>query len=101
MKSRHASLNALDSVSLEFSVPWPVNIVVNRRCMTVYNDIFRYLLQIKRVKYVLERLQFTGKAELLSFCLIVNNQVSIFAGETYKQEVHQIVGPRNTPRRLS
>lgn len=52
-------------------VPWPVSIVVSSRCMDIYNEAFRFLLQIKRVKYSLERLKFLG---ILIFCAVINHR---------------------------
>ena len=42
-------------------VPWPVNIVLNSQSMAVYSQVFSFLLQIKRVKFCLDELKFTGK----------------------------------------
>ena len=37
-----------------------MNIVLNTKCMEVYNEVFHFLLQIKRVKYALDELRFSG-----------------------------------------
>ena len=41
-------------------VPWPINIILNSKCMQIYNEVFSFLLQIKRAKYSLDRLSFEG-----------------------------------------
>ncbi|XP_076082498.1 gamma-tubulin complex component 5-like [Mytilus galloprovincialis] len=51
-------INITDCVKLQFKVPWPVNVVINSQCQQVYNEIFCFLLQIKRAKYCLDELRF-------------------------------------------
>ncbi|KAI0207330.1 Gamma-tubulin complex component 5 [Lamellibrachia satsuma] len=49
---------ALQGLTLQYEVPWPINIILNSRCMQIYNQVFTFLLQIKRAKYNLDRLSF-------------------------------------------
>ncbi|CAH1773165.1 unnamed protein product [Owenia fusiformis] len=51
-------VNALDSLALLYKVPWPVNVVISSKCQDYYNQIFTFLLQIKRAKYSLDELRF-------------------------------------------
>jgi len=41
--------------------------VLSSRCMDIYNEAFRFLLQIKRVKYSLDGLKFLGDFICLCF----------------------------------
>ncbi|KAK2167057.1 hypothetical protein LSH36_32g09025 [Paralvinella palmiformis] len=60
-KEDHKEQNRQHLMALEgLTVPWPVNIVINSRCLQTYNEVFSFLLQIKWVKYSLDELKFTG-----------------------------------------
>ena len=50
----------INSAPLFIQVPWPVDVVVSSKCQNLYNQVFRFLLQIKRAKYGLDRLRFSG-----------------------------------------
>ncbi|KAL3889915.1 hypothetical protein ACJMK2_002233 [Sinanodonta woodiana] len=50
--------NITDCLKLHYKVPWPVDVVINSHCLELYNQIFSFLLQVKRVKYCLEELRF-------------------------------------------
>ena len=51
-------------------VPWPVDVVISSKCQAIYNQIFTFLLQVKRAKYCLDELRFCGKYCLdeIRFC---------------------------------
>ncbi|XP_064652769.1 gamma-tubulin complex component 5-like [Lineus longissimus] len=49
---------ALNSLRLYYKVPWPVSLIIDSRCQRVYNQIFTFVMQIKRAKYSLEQLSF-------------------------------------------
>ena len=53
-----------DSVASQhglFQIPWPLNMVLDSQCVAIYNDVFRFLLQIKRALYALHHLSFSGQ----------------------------------------
>ncbi|XP_076456838.1 gamma-tubulin complex component 5-like [Babylonia areolata] len=54
------AVSATDCMRLHFAVPWPVDVVINSKCQNLYNQVFRFLLQIKRAKYGLDQLRFSG-----------------------------------------
>jgi len=54
-----------------WQVPWPVSIVLSSQCMDVYNEAFQFLLQIKRVKHLLDGLRFLGNFTYLLFLFTV------------------------------
>ena len=76
------------SLSLRFipQVPWPINIILNSKCMQIYNEVFSFLLQIKRAKYSLDRLSFEGALHsfghisYFSWCTSRKLEQSLFSG---------------------
>ncbi|XP_022091111.1 gamma-tubulin complex component 5-like isoform X2 [Acanthaster planci] len=53
-------IHALDGLTLHYKVPWPLDIIINAKTITAYNQVFRFLLQVKRAKYCLEQLRFSS-----------------------------------------
>ncbi|BFZ21291.1 hypothetical protein BsWGS_24330 [Bradybaena similaris] len=51
-------INQTDCIRLKYKVPWPVDVVISGKCQELYNDIFTFLLQIKRAKYSVDQLRF-------------------------------------------
>ncbi|KAL5014094.1 hypothetical protein ScPMuIL_008364 [Solemya velum] len=51
-------INSTDCMKLRYKVPWPVNMIVSSRTQDIYNQIFNFLLQVKRAKYCLDELRF-------------------------------------------
>lgn len=51
-------INVTDCLKLQYKVEWPVDIVITSECQDIYNQIFCFLLQIKRAKYSLDELRF-------------------------------------------
>ncbi|XP_041468475.1 gamma-tubulin complex component 5-like isoform X2 [Lytechinus variegatus] len=51
-------IHALDSLTLHYKVPWPVDIVIHHHALDIYNQVFRFLLQVKRAQYCLQQLRF-------------------------------------------
>ncbi|XP_021343427.1 gamma-tubulin complex component 5-like isoform X1 [Mizuhopecten yessoensis] len=51
-------INITDCMKLQYKVPWPVDVVINTKCQNIYNQVFSFLLQIKRAKYCLDELRF-------------------------------------------
>ncbi|XP_033727239.1 gamma-tubulin complex component 5-like isoform X2 [Pecten maximus] len=51
-------INVTDCMTLHYKVPWPVDVVINTKCQNIYNQVFSFLLQIKRAKYCLDELRF-------------------------------------------
>ncbi|XP_061182795.1 gamma-tubulin complex component 5-like [Saccostrea echinata] len=56
-KDRHP-INITDCIKLHYKVPWPVDVVISSKCQAIYNQIFTFLLQVKRAKYCLDELRF-------------------------------------------
>ncbi|XP_052808645.1 gamma-tubulin complex component 5-like [Mya arenaria] len=51
-------INITNCLRLQYQIPSPVDVVINNRCQEIYNQIFSFLLQIKRAKYCLDELRF-------------------------------------------
>jgi len=50
------SIESFKLVKLNYEVEWPLNLVINEKCLDRYNEIFRVLLAIKRASSVLNTL---------------------------------------------
>jgi len=48
----------LDGLELRYEVPWPITIIVNDDIQARYNEIFKFLLKVKRAIWTLEQLRF-------------------------------------------
>lgn len=46
----------INSIRIKMKILWPLNIIISQTDLDTYNRIFLFLLQIKQVKYELERL---------------------------------------------
>lgn len=55
--SKEISMNILLSLSMEYEIQWPLNIIFNEQVMHTYNEIFCFLLQVKWAKWCLEGLR--------------------------------------------
>ncbi|XP_025091554.1 gamma-tubulin complex component 5-like [Pomacea canaliculata] len=62
---------ATDCIKLHYDVAWPLDMVITSKCQDLYNQVFQFLLQIKRAKYGLDQLRFTDldKADILTVTL--------------------------------
>lgn len=55
-QSIRRTVKALDGLVLEYAVPFPLIYIFRPRTLKVYNEIFVFLLQIRRAKGMLERI---------------------------------------------
>lgn len=55
------SLETCNMVILQYTIDWPLNIIISSVQMAVYKDIFQFILKIKWGLYTLTHLYFTGK----------------------------------------
>ncbi|XP_059140755.1 gamma-tubulin complex component 5-like [Physella acuta] len=51
-------ISVTDCIHLKYNVPWPVNVVISGDCQLLYNNIFSFLIQVKRAKFTLDQLRF-------------------------------------------
>ena len=57
--SHHLSIDVTDCIELHWKVDWPISLVLNEKCIQIYNKVFSYLLQIKRALFCVESLKFS------------------------------------------
>lgn len=60
-KSSSRTVKAIEGLSLEYAVPFPLTYIFTPRTIQVYGDIFTFLLQIRRSKGLLERILVRGE----------------------------------------
>ncbi|XP_041361102.1 gamma-tubulin complex component 5-like [Gigantopelta aegis] len=51
-------ISATDCIKLSYKVPWPVEVVINSKSQELYNQVFSFIMQVKRAKYCLDELRF-------------------------------------------
>jgi gamma-tubulin complex component 5 len=56
-KSTDMSVKNLATVSLDFALSWPLQNIIQRASIAVYQQIFTFLLQTYRTKYLLQRVR--------------------------------------------
>ena len=44
----------IDSIILNFIVPWPMNLIFTQEAMNTYNDVLHFNLKLKKARYVAE-----------------------------------------------
>ena len=54
-----AAVGVLNELTVNYTAPWPLNIVIDRKALLKYNCILRWLLQVKRCKSQLDQLHTT------------------------------------------
>jgi gamma-tubulin complex component 5 len=61
-RSTDKSVKGLATVSLDFALSWPIQNIIQRPSIAVYQRIFTFLLQTYRTKYLLQRVRPTRNA---------------------------------------
>jgi gamma-tubulin complex component 5 len=56
----HRTVKSIDGLSVEYAVPFPLTYMLRPSVVAVYNEVFLFLLQIRRAKSVLERILVRG-----------------------------------------
>ncbi|RPB02843.1 hypothetical protein L873DRAFT_1833953 [Choiromyces venosus 120613-1] len=56
LRERRRTVKMWKGLELNYALPWPIMNVIRKESFEVYNSIFTFLLQIRRAKYMLERL---------------------------------------------
>ncbi|EKM79979.1 hypothetical protein AGABI1DRAFT_72727 [Agaricus bisporus var. burnettii JB137-S8] len=59
-RSIHRTVKSIDGLSMEYAVPFPLTYMLRPSVVAVYNEVFVFLLQIRRAKSVLERILVRG-----------------------------------------
>ena len=55
---KRSSAQMFDGLLLRYSAPWPITIILDSKTEEQYNEIFKFLLKVKRAIWVLEHLRF-------------------------------------------
>ncbi|PWW76919.1 hypothetical protein C7212DRAFT_357533 [Tuber magnatum] len=56
LRERRRTVKMWKGLELNYALPWPIMNVIRKESFEVYNNVFTFLLQIRRAKYMLERL---------------------------------------------
>lgn len=58
-KSRvnNLGMNGLDMLKFTYKVPWPLELIANTEAIKKYNQVMRFLLKVKRAKFVLDKVR--------------------------------------------
>jgi gamma-tubulin complex component 5 len=56
-KNASHSIKDLATISLDFALPWPIQNIIQRSSIPTYQQLFTFLLQTYRVKYMLQRIR--------------------------------------------
>ncbi|CAG8477208.1 14086_t:CDS:10 [Rhizophagus irregularis] len=58
-KPNTKTVRVFEKIVFEYRLPWPLNNIIHGNTLEMYKRIFIFLLQVKRSKYLLERLSFS------------------------------------------
>ncbi|KAL5189676.1 Spindle pole body component 97 [Glycine soja] len=50
-------INGLDMLKFTYRVPWPLELIANTEAIKKYNQVMRFLLKVKRAKFVLDKVR--------------------------------------------
>ncbi|KAL5144553.1 Gamma-tubulin complex component 5 [Glycine soja] len=50
-------INGLDMLKFTYKVPWPLELIANTEAIKKYNQVMRFLLKVKRAKFVLDKVR--------------------------------------------
>uniref|UniRef100_A0A8C8RWV7 Gamma-tubulin complex component 6 n=1 Tax=Pelusios castaneus TaxID=367368 RepID=A0A8C8RWV7_9SAUR len=81
--------DALNCLELRYKVDWPLNIVITESCMSKYNKIFSFLLQLKHMVWTLKDIWFHLKRTAL--VSRASNSVQFRQLQLYKHEMQHFV----------
>lgn len=58
-------LEAIDSITIDYDLEWPLNLVLNEKSIKKYNEIFHLILKLKWAHSLLCSLRFQSKCQIL------------------------------------
>lgn len=61
----HQVLTAVDKITLQYAIGWPIGMVLNEDSLAKYNEVFRFQLKLKWALWTLDHLRFSGELEKL------------------------------------
>ncbi|XP_028405031.1 gamma-tubulin complex component 5-like [Dendronephthya gigantea] len=57
-KPEKLTIDSFEGLELNYKAPWPINLVIDASSQKRYNDVFLFLLHLKRAKWSLDDLRF-------------------------------------------
>ncbi|CAB4000874.1 Gamma-tubulin complex component 5, partial [Paramuricea clavata] len=57
-KPTKITIDSFEGLELNYKAPWPINLVIDSASQKQYNDVFLFLLHLKRAKWSLDDLRF-------------------------------------------
>ncbi|KAJ8321814.1 hypothetical protein KUTeg_000285 [Tegillarca granosa] len=81
--------DTLDCLELRYKVKWPVNIIITDKCITKYSKVFSFMLQLKRVVWVLKDVWHKLKRDALVHKVGSSSQFRQL--QLYRQEMQHFV----------
>nr|XP_033803552.1 gamma-tubulin complex component 5 isoform X2 [Geotrypetes seraphini] len=95
---KNLPVHTLDGLTLNYKVPWPVDIVISSECQKIYNQIFLLLLLIKWAKYSLDVLKFEELVNAAEKSLVTEGPLFeqgmvfkfVLQKEPIRQQIHRM-----------
>jgi len=82
-------IDALDHVKLQYKIAFPLNIVVNETVMTKYNELYHFLMKLKRVESVLQSIWMHFKHREVKIASTKNERIR--ALQMFRQEIQHFI----------
>ncbi|KAJ8541065.1 hypothetical protein K7X08_001881 [Anisodus acutangulus] len=54
-RGKNFGIDGLDSLMFTYKVPWPLELIANTEAIKKYNQVMRFLLKVRRAKFVLDK----------------------------------------------
>lgn len=54
-RGHNFGIDGLDSLMFTYKVPWPLELIANTEAIKKYNQVMRFLLKVRRAKFVLDK----------------------------------------------
>ncbi|XP_060199507.1 uncharacterized protein LOC132627910 isoform X1 [Lycium barbarum] len=54
-RGQNFGIDGLDSLMFTYKVPWPLELIANTEAIKKYNQVMRFLLKVRRAKFVLDK----------------------------------------------
>ncbi|ORY03299.1 Spc98 family-domain-containing protein [Clohesyomyces aquaticus] len=64
IKDQGRSVKNLRSIAMDYALPWPIMNIIQRSSISIYQQVFTFLLQTYRAKYLLQRVEWNQLVRL-------------------------------------
>ncbi|CUS07192.1 unnamed protein product [Tuber aestivum] len=106
LRERRRTVKMWKGLELNYVLPWPIMNVIRKESFEMYNNIFTFLLQIRRAKYMLERLtllkedfRFLGESGEGAIYYSLRHRLLWFANIVYYYLTNLVLTPQTTHMR--